>query len=71
MNVLGNPFDAISREAFILKFGEFVKPLDGFTANTATLVNPANLSVTPVDTTVIGVDWFVNGNKFRQTPRRR
>jgi hypothetical protein len=63
MNILGNPFDAISREAFILKFGEFVKPLDGFTANTATLVNPANLSVTPVDTTVIGVDWFVNGNK--------
>jgi hypothetical protein len=63
MNILGNPFDAIARESFVLKFGEFVKPLDGFTANTATLVNPANLSVTPVDTTVIGVDWFVNGNK--------
>lgn len=60
MRTLGSPFNAIGREKLILDIYGKVDPLDSFTANTATLVNPASLSVTRIDDAVINTQWFVD-----------
>jgi hypothetical protein len=62
MRSLGQPFDAISREQIILNIYKYVRPLDSFESNAATLVNPSNVWVDTVDPAVIDVDWSVNGN---------
>ena len=63
MNVLDNPFDAVSREAFVLEFYKHVDPLDDYDykGQTGPLVDISALSVTPIDPAIIKVDWFVNG----------
>lgn len=61
MRSLYRPFDAVSREQFILNFYEIVDPLDEWLANTSLLLNPAELWVDPIDEEVINVEWFVNG----------
>lgn len=62
MRNLNRPFDAISREAFIAKIYNEVRPLDAWRSNTGTLSNPLQLWVDSVDEAVIGVEWRVNGN---------
>ena len=63
MRDLGSPFDAISREQFILKFYENVDPLDAWTnkGGSTALKDIAALSVTPISAGTIKVDWYVNG----------
>lgn len=61
MRDLNQPFDAVSREQFILKFYEYVDPLDDYFPNVAQLSNINTLYVTPIDNSVIAVDWIVNG----------
>lgn len=63
MRDLNSPFDAISREAFVLEFYKYVDPLDDYAYSTVSgpLVDIDILSVTPIDTALINVDWFVNG----------
>jgi hypothetical protein len=61
MNVLGQPFDAIAREAFIQHIYAEVRPLDAHTANGAVLVDTDSLFVQPVDSQVIKVRWSVDG----------
>tara|TARA_R110002020_G_scaffold367683_3_gene579543 strand:- start:3981 stop:5834 length:1854 start_codon:yes stop_codon:yes gene_type:complete len=63
MRDLGRPFDAISREQFILKFYEDVDPLDNWTGKggTLNLKDVASLSVTPISADTISVDWYVDG----------
>lgn len=63
MRDLDKPFDAISREAFILEFYKYVDPLDSYSYSTTTgpLVDIETLSVTPIDTDIIKLEWFVDG----------
>jgi hypothetical protein len=61
MNVLGQPFDAIAREAFIRHIYAEVRPLDAYTDNGAVLVDTDSLFVQPVDSQVIKVRWSVDG----------
>ncbi|WP_284178597.1 M64 family metallopeptidase [Rhabdaerophilum sp. SD176] len=62
MRVLNQPFDAVSREAFVLEFYKYVDPLDSYAyQGQAAVTDIPLLSVTPVDSEIIKVDWFVNG----------
>lgn len=63
MNVLNNPFDAISREAFVLKFYDIVDPLDdyAFKDHAGPIIDPATLWVDTIDDDVIDVEWYVDG----------
>lgn len=63
MRVLNTPFDAVSREAFILAFYDLVDPLDtySFKGNSLSITDPTSLSVTVIDTSVISVEWRVDG----------
>ena len=66
MRSLGRPFDAISREAFILEFYNYVNPIDSysFSTNTGPLKNITSLSVDTIDSDTILVDWYVDGKKI-------
>jgi hypothetical protein len=61
MNLLGQPFDAIAREAFVQHIYAEVRPLDAHTDNGAILVDTDSLFVQPVDAEVIKVRWSVDG----------
>jgi hypothetical protein len=61
MRTLGQPFDAVSRETFILDIYDFVKPLDGWLANSAPVTN-GQFWVDAVDTVVQAVEWYVDGS---------
>ena len=61
MRELNQPFDAVSREQFILKFYEYVDPLDDYFPNLTQLNNINTIFVTPIDNSVIAVDWAING----------
>ncbi len=60
MRDLNVPFNAVSREAFILNFYKDVDPLDSWRANSAAVTN-GDLWVQPIDTTVINTTWYVDG----------
>jgi trimeric autotransporter adhesin len=64
MRTLGNPFDVVGREAFILEFYELVDPLDAYLANTTTLQNEDEFWVDTIDPGVIQVDWTINGTTY-------
>jgi hypothetical protein len=64
MRSLGQPFDAISREQFILQFYALVDPLDGHADNTKAQHDVESLSVEVIDPAVIQVDWSVAGRTF-------
>ena len=61
MRDLNRPFDAVGREQFILKLYEYIDPLDDYFPNVTQLSNINTLYVTPIDNSVIAVDWTVNG----------
>ncbi len=61
MRALGQPFNAISREALILRIYDRVDPLDAWLDNSQPLANPLSLWVDTVDPAVIDVSWAVNG----------
>jgi hypothetical protein len=65
MRSLGRPFDAVSREQFILQFYALVDPLDGHTDNATVQHDVASLSVEVIDPAVIQVDWSIAGRTFR------
>jgi len=61
MRSLNKPFNAISREKIILDIYDLVDPLDFFTSNATTLIDPSWLNVTTVDDNVFETQWFVDG----------
>lgn len=61
MQALGQPFDAIAREAFVLDFYKIVHPLDSYTSNGAPLVDPATVAAKTIDPAVISTTWSVDG----------
>jgi hypothetical protein len=61
MRSLNRPFDAVSREDIILDIYRYVNPLDAWSDNAQTLVNPESLWVDVVDPNVIKTEWIVNG----------
>lgn len=61
MRELGFPFDAVSREQFILNFYEKVDPIDGHTPNESTIVDSDRVRVRVIDQDVIDVRWSVDG----------
>lgn len=63
MRTLDRPFDAVSREAFILEFYKHVDPLDSYSYADVSgiLTDVEALSVAPIDPDLIKVDWYVNG----------
>lgn len=63
MRTLNQPFDAISREQIVLDIYDFVDPLDDWTDDTSPLIDPRELSATPVDSEVIQFEWFVDGTR--------
>ena len=64
MKTLGRPFDAVAREQFVLKFYEFVDPLDGYTDPWSPHHNRSDFSVDTIDPAVIKVDWILDGRSF-------
>jgi hypothetical protein len=64
MKNLGQPFDAVSREQFVLKFYQFVDPLDGYTDAWTTHHNLTDFYVDTIDPNVIKVDWTLDGRTF-------
>ena len=60
MRALGNPFDAIAREQFILKFYEIVDPID-FHTPAGAIENPSELTVNVIDVNVIEIRWSIDG----------
>jgi hypothetical protein len=66
MRTLGVPFNAVSREQIILEIYQHVHPLDAYTSNSTTLVDPAVLSDTRVDPGVINTQWFIDGHEAPQ-----
>lgn len=61
MRSLGQPFDAVAVEQFILRFHDFVDPLDSWTPATGLVTGLDFLTVTPVDADVIDIEWQVRG----------
>jgi IgA Peptidase M64 len=61
MKNLGQPFDAVSREHFVLKFYQFVDPLDAYTDPWTIHRNLTDFYVDTIDPAVILVDWTVDG----------
>ncbi|WP_428939460.1 M64 family metallopeptidase [Fontivita pretiosa] len=61
MRSLNRPFDAIAREKIILDIYNYVDPLDTWTSNLATLVDPDTIMVDVVDPAVIDVQWYIDG----------
>jgi hypothetical protein len=61
MRSLGQPFDAVSREAFILDIYDFVNPLDDWLANSAPITD-GQFWVDIVDSAVQAVQWYVDGS---------
>jgi len=49
MRTLGEPFDAVGREAFILEFYDLVDPLDAYLTNATTLEDQDELWVDTID----------------------
>jgi hypothetical protein len=70
MNVLNNPFDVVSREAFILQFYAIVDPLDDYAFKDVAgiIENPGSLWVDTIDDNVIEVEWFVDGTPVLKGP---
>jgi Ca2+-binding RTX toxin-like protein len=61
MRSLDQPFDAISREQFILRIYDYVDPIDAHTDNSAWLTNADSVFVDVIDPAVIKARWSVNG----------
>ena len=61
MRALGRPFDAISRERFIEEIYEEVNPLDAWLDEGDTYSADDTLWVNSVDSSVINVQWYVDG----------
>jgi Ca2+-binding RTX toxin-like protein len=61
MRSLNQPFDAISREQFILKIYDYIDPIDAHTDNSAPLINADAVFVNVIDPAVIKVRWSVDG----------
>jgi len=64
MRSLGQPFDPIAQEAFVIGFYGYVDPLDSHDDNAGTRHDVQSLSVDVIDPAVIRVDWTVNGQTF-------
>jgi hypothetical protein len=62
MRSLDQPFDAVGREEIILDIYRLVDPLDAWSPNFQTLLNPADLWVDSIDPAIIQHEWFVNGS---------
>jgi len=60
MRSLGQPFDAIAREQFVLRFYDIVDPIDSATPGTD-LTDPDGLDVQVIDPEVISLRWTVDG----------
>lgn len=61
MRSLNRPFDAVSREQLVLAIYDLVDPLDAWSYNATTLVNPRSLAVAPIDDELIEVEWRLDG----------
>ncbi|HEY5705569.1 MAG TPA: M64 family metallopeptidase [Terrimicrobiaceae bacterium] len=61
MRVLGEPFDAVSREEFILDIYRIVDPVDSWLSNAEPLSDPVKLWVDTIDPAIIQHQWLVNG----------
>lgn len=58
----GNPvvYDPIGREKMVWDIYDLTDPLDSWTPNAATLVNPGEVKVSVVDPVVVKVDWYLD-----------
>ncbi len=61
MRNLNRPFNAIGREKIILDIYDLVDPLDSFTDNSTTLLDPLTLDAETIDDSVIHLQWFIDG----------
>jgi hypothetical protein len=56
-------FNAVSREKMIMDIWRIIeRPWDAVNPPAGAVTNPASLSITLIDPTVINVDWSVDGN---------
>jgi Ca2+-binding RTX toxin-like protein len=68
MRALGQPFDAVSREQFILNFYERVDPIDDHTPNSSPIIGTDSIFVDLVDDDVTDVRWSVDGKVVADGP---
>ncbi len=63
MRALNKPFNAVSKEAFILQHYEEVDPVDryAFEDVVGNILNPAMLWVETVDDRIFDIEWFLDG----------
>lgn len=61
MRNLYRPFDAVSREQFLLSMYTEVSIIDSFRDNSLLLENPTGVWAHPVDPSLARVDWYLNG----------
>lgn len=64
MRALFRPFDAISREKFIYEIYQEVDPLDSWYVASLTDEAPSELWVSTVDSDIIDVEWFLDGQSL-------
>lgn len=71
MRALYRPFDAVSREQFVLTFYDLVDPLDDWSFRTlgdapGAVINlpttPASFEIEPIDPTLFSIVWTLNGD---------
>ncbi|WP_417525603.1 M64 family metallopeptidase [Marinovum sp.] len=69
MRDLNRPFDAIAREAFVLKFYDLVDPLDDFShaGGSLSVTDPGALLLAPVDPALFSVEWRLAGVTLGET----
>ena len=65
-DVYSNPFDAVSREAFILEFYEHVDPIDDYAykEHSGPLVHVERLWIDTIDDEIIETEWYVDGRRI-------
>ena len=64
MRALFRPFDAVSREKFIYEIYQEVDPLDSWYVASLTGEAPDMLWVDTVDSDIIDVEWFIDGQSL-------
>ena len=60
-NNVNTSFNSVSREKMVMDIWRHVVPIDSTVPAGRPVTNPATLSVTVIDPTVIDVDWSVDG----------
>ncbi len=69
MNWTGNPHNAICMQKMVRDIYALVRPIDAWTDNQLTLVNPCRIAIKLVDSSLVQVTWSIDGVKVDTTDK--